>query len=163
MKLFLFLFLPLFSLAQSKQTDILPMVNGMAAYSDTISIAGATKNDLYNRAKRWVSKQYNSPKDAVQVDDKEAGEILIKGVFSVDYYTRSPIIYHTLSISVKDGRYKYYLTDLNYSDNQNKNFAIENFPKSWSGQKKLFSGLNQQVETLINSLVKAMNESGNDW
>jgi hypothetical protein len=96
-----------FLFGQGMLFDILPLKNGVVVYSDVIQISETDKNELYSRAKKWFVISYKSGKDVIQLDDKESGNIIGKGNFGVNYGgARNPIISHTISISVKDGRYK---------------------------------------------------------
>ena len=85
-----------------------------------------------------------------------------KGNFKINYYTRDSYISHTISILVKDGRFKYIITGFSYSDNQNDKFTIENFPKSWFGKKKLYTKIDEEVKSLIAS-IKIFMTTKDDW
>ena len=150
--------------AQNKLLDILPTENGTVTYSGVVNCDSMTKEALYLKAKRWFIKTYNSGKDVIQLDDKENGEITGKGNFQIDYYARAPYISHTVSIYVKDGKYKYIISQFAYADNQNNNFPIEDFPNGWAGRKKLYTKVNDEVNLIIQSIDKAMQAKTNtDW
>ncbi len=117
---------------------------------------------MYKKAKKWFISTYKSAKDVIQLDDQEGGEITGKGNFKVNYYSREPYISHTISVYVKDGRYKYSITQLAYSDNQNEKFSIENFPNSWFGKKKLYLKVDEEIKAVILSLKKYMSSTDKD-
>lgn len=86
-------------------------------YSEVIQVDSASANELYNRAKFWLASSYNSSKDVLQIDNKNDGQILGKALFSFNQtfldrsgQTKGSIKY-TISITVKDGRYKYEVTE----------------------------------------------------
>lgn len=143
--------------------DILPLQEGVVAYSNVIQVDSVSKDQLYARAKRWFVKTYKSANDVIQLDDKENGEIIGKGNFKISYYAREPIINHTISILVKDGRFKYIITDLVYSDIQGDKFPIGSFPKGWFGQKKLYDTIDREISSIIMSIRKDMKSNGSDW
>jgi len=152
------------SYGQEKLLDILPSKDGIVTYSEVVQVDSSSKIDLYKKAKKWFVTTYKSAKEVIQLDDPENGEIIGKGNFKVSYYSREPFISHTISISVKDGRYKYSITDLTYSDNQNEKFSIENFPKSWFGKKKLYLKVDEEINAIILSLKKYMSsKEKEDW
>lgn len=152
------------SQGQEKLLDILPLDNGSVTYTGVVQVDSIDKNTLYTRAKKWFVDNYKSAKDVIQLDDKETGEITGKGNFKINYYTRDPYISHTISIFVKDGRYKYLITNFSYSDNQNEKFTIENFPKSWAGKKKLYTKVDEEVNSIIVSIEKFMKtKPKDDW
>ena len=150
------------SYGQDKLLDILPAKDGIVTYTEVVQVDSINKAILYKKAKKWFVANYKSAKDVIQLDDQENGEITGKGNFNVSYFTREPIISHTISIFVKDGRYKYLITGLTYSDNQNETFSIESFPKSWFGKKKLYSKVDEEIKTIILSLKKYMGSKEKD-
>jgi hypothetical protein len=82
------------------------------AYQGVVEVAGATKEQLYTRAYEWLAKAYRSANDVIQMQDKEAGRLVGKGTASVRARGLSAgYVRHTLTIYLKDGRYKYVLTD----------------------------------------------------
>lgn len=73
------------------------------------------KDQLYIKAKSWLAKVFVSAKSVIQMDDKEAGKIIGKGMISYDdgaeYYTTHFAISYTLTINVKDNKYRLILSD----------------------------------------------------
>ncbi|WP_213279373.1 DUF4468 domain-containing protein [Chryseobacterium indologenes] len=84
-------------------------------YEEVVHVdSTATKEELYNRARSWVRKTFNKKNSIIEVDNKASGEIIASGI--VDYRKRKNYfgascvegpVRLTLSIYVKDGRYKY--------------------------------------------------------
>ncbi len=158
------LFINASSFSQDKLLEILPVKDGAVTYTEVVQTDSLNKETLYLRAKKWFVGTYKSANDVIQLDDKEGGEITGKGIFKIDYYTRNPSISHTVTISVKNGRYRYVVTGFSYADNQSQSFNVENFPKSWAGKKKLYNNINEEVIRLIASLKKQMSASNKeDW
>lgn len=88
-------------------------------YSEVIEVNGANKDELFIRAREWFNGNFKSAKDVLQIIDKDNGELAGKGVmevpFEFTYITRMKYLTHVsfqMSIWVKDGRYKYELTNL---------------------------------------------------
>jgi len=148
---------------QEKLLDILPLNDGVVTYTNVIQVDEVKKEELYSRAKKWFATTYKSSKDVIQLDDKENGEIVGKGNFKITYYARDPIVNHTITISVKDGRFKYVITDLVYSDVQGDKFPIEGFPKAWFGKKKLYETVDGEINSLITSIEKGMKLKAEEW
>lgn len=86
-------------------------------YSEVIQVDSVSKNELYSRAKIWFVKTYKSSKDVLQLDDKEDGKIIGKAVmkyvpsFLSGSSATKGYINYTISVFVKEGRYKYEITD----------------------------------------------------
>ncbi len=122
-------FLPILSIAQKNKKDksksdasvqkesIMPLVDSQVVYTEVIKIDSVNKDELYNRAKRFFVSTYKSANDVIQLDDKENGQIIGKGIIVVNYnmgiagYQKTNV-YHTITITAKDGRYKYEIKDL---------------------------------------------------
>jgi hypothetical protein len=136
--------------------------DGIITYSEVVKVDSVGANELYSRAKKWIAKSYNSANDVIQYDDKSSGEIMVNGRFKIHYYRREPSISHLLTVQVKEGRYRYIISQLNYRDKQGDNFRLENFPKGWYGEKRLYDVVDSKIKAIINSLKEAMQES-DDW
>jgi len=69
-----------------------------------------TKAQLYSDSKMFIAKNWNSSKDVIQNDDKEAGVILIKGtsIMKVSFMTLVYVyVYnYTVTFKMKDNKYK---------------------------------------------------------
>lgn len=81
------------------------------------SVSGASKADLYVRARQWFAKTYGSSKSVIEMDDKEAGKIVgkaltnwpIRGGFG-NILCQS-LVHYTITIDIKDGKYRCVLSD----------------------------------------------------
>jgi hypothetical protein len=107
--LFLILILPCLAFAQ-KDTVI--------SYSGVVEVPGATKEQLYTRARQWFNSTFISSKDVLQISDKETGELAGKGIMhatAVYKYMgtqRAPVEANFVcDVWVKDEKYKYELTN----------------------------------------------------
>lgn len=91
------------------------------SFSEVIHVdSGTTKEQLFERARLWFSTYAKDAKEAVQVYDKETGEIHAKAsfAFSSMFYVGSGAtrgrIWYNLNIYCKDGRYKYEVTNITH-------------------------------------------------
>ena len=91
------------------------------SYQGVVQVPGATQAELYRRARAWVGQAYTEQNAEITRDDSAAGELQLKGAQLVQTYqvfdgvprgSYAGVVRHTLAIYVKDGRYKYVLTDL---------------------------------------------------
>ena len=120
-KLLLFLFIPGLCFAQ-KQTytidEFVPIdsVTHDIAYSGVVDVQGASAAELYARAKVYYLKTFNNSNAVIQIDEKDKqvsgkGVLMLlanrnKGLFGGQLVSY-PV---TLEIRVKDGRYRYELS-----------------------------------------------------
>lgn len=93
----------------------------LITYQGVVPVPGVSQADLYARAAAWAARTYNAS-DRV-TPQPTAGEIDVQGRRIVQLRTTyggvprgsyAGVIHHTLAIYVKDGRYKYVLTNLTH-------------------------------------------------
>ncbi len=138
---------------------------GKITYSEIKVIDSLSKEELYTKTLEWFAYKFTSSKDVIQLKDDIKNKVIGKGNFAIKYYTRNPNIYFTISVFLKDNRYKIVITDLKYSDNQGEEFLVDDFPKSWGGKKKLYRTVDTEVQLILADFynyMKAQNEE-DDW
>lgn len=102
-------------------------------YEEVVTVdSSATKDELYNRARTFLAKNFKEDGEVFTIDDKNTGEITGGG--KVRYYTKKIYIgalctigYVNFKISIypKDGRYKYIIHSLEHEgSNCRPNSAI---------------------------------------
>lgn len=158
-----------FSIKSYSQKQILPLVDGKVDYTEIVQLdSNYKKNDLYLNAKKFFIDVFNSGKDVIQMEDKEAGLVIGKGYLSVNYrnsflYTFPTRIWHTIKISIKDGKYKYEITDMSYfyhvtadqySRGADVEGSLENFPKH--NQDKTYRDIDVEMKDEIAKLKTYM-------
>jgi hypothetical protein len=99
---------------------------GKILYTEVVQAPGASQAELYARAKLWFADTFKSTKAVVQADDKDAGIIqgtAFQDIAVVSIGTPTAVkLWYTIKIALKDGRYKYDITDLrvqNYASQYN--------------------------------------------
>ncbi|MDO7851601.1 DUF4468 domain-containing protein [Hymenobacter convexus] len=93
----------------------------LITYQGVVEVPGVGKDQLYVRAHEWVAKAYRSANAVIQMQDKEAGRLVAKGAMQITLpvlgaAADAGYIRHTLTLYVKDGRYKYVLSNLEHTD-----------------------------------------------
>ncbi|WP_346320781.1 DUF4468 domain-containing protein [Chitinophaga sp. YIM B06452] len=155
--------------------DTLPANNGIVTYSDVIKIDSAKLEELYRRARRWFVEHYKSANNVIQLDDKQNGEIIGKGIIKSHWDPTAlsvvPVdINHTVKVQFKDGRYRYEVTNINlsiynkgyYSSTINvspstTHMVVEDFVKSKKKRdKRMLYYVDRDINRLIVSLKTAM-------
>jgi hypothetical protein len=90
-------------------------------YQGVVPVPGVSQADLYARAAAWAARAYPVPGQLTP--HPEASELLVKGQRVVTLRTTyaevlrgsyAGVVHHTLTVYVKDGRYKYVLSDLTH-------------------------------------------------
>lgn len=131
-------------------------------FTEVVGVDGVSSNDLFTNAITWVSKQFSNPKSVIQLQDKDAGLLVIKGVSSHNSISMTTF---KLTIQVKDGRYKYDLTDIittyDFSDigetvaPARMSDWLKNNPTGWK------SKFDSEFGNILRSLKKEMSTTSN--
>lgn len=113
-RLLLLLLLPAFCFGQ----DQLPTKDGKVIFEELDSVPGIAKADLYARSKVWVTHIFKNSKDVIQLDDKDAGQIIGKGNFDYQYVVIGPpgatwTCDFTLQIDCRDNKARIRIYELN--------------------------------------------------
>jgi hypothetical protein len=143
--------------------------SGKIAYTEVIKVPSKSKDEIYFNAKSAITKVFKSAKDVIQLDDKENGQLIVKGSFRTctgisgnDWGNCNHLVKFTLTIQVKDGRYKYTIGNFyheSYSKNQGSGGSFENEKPSCgyillsnNNWQKIKTQTQSQVSTLIIAL-----------
>ncbi len=91
---------------------LLPVVNGKVYYSEVIPIEGVSSDKLYIRARSWVAKTFTNSQKVIQMEDKEAHKLILKGAGIIS--NDGKFFFYTITIQAKDGRYRYEISNFEY-------------------------------------------------
>lgn len=75
-------------------------------FEQIINVAGKDKNQLYVDANSWFVETFNSAESVIEFQDKEAGKILGKYIFSYNEGVYGYNMKQTVDISIKDEKVK---------------------------------------------------------
>ena len=100
----------------------LPMKDSKVFYEYVYQVDSVSKNELYIRAKNVYLRLFQGTKDVIQNEDKENGIIAGKGNTFFNFPGRFGLnfgqtIRFTLSITVKDYKYRVQLFDIYFTNN----------------------------------------------
>ena len=155
---------------------------------ESIDTINKTKDEIYTLSKVFISSMFNEPDRVIKVDDKESGIIIIKGKLTImgiagwfitggDYYYN-----FTLSLYIKDNKYKIIIEDVNYDktilsykiyNNKIQPFENGNYPSIINNAKLdkkhldiMMSELKMKLASIIISYSKDVRKIANtkdDW
>lgn len=146
---------------------------------EKIDSANGKKDELFVKANEWVAKTFNSAKDVIQMHDKDAGEIIVKAIVSVNEHfgirRGNYIIKYTFSIYIKDDKYKLVFSDFvlnecstingsvsfnTYLENLKSPSPLDISTKTWNRIKESCLG---KTNDLKNDFALAMKTKSNNW
>ena len=133
-KILLFLFLPLMSVqAQTPEiVELLKTIDKVYDIDDNRDVyvqkviqldSNLTKEQLYYMVKEYITTAYNNANAVTQIDSKEQGLIVCKGLYTDIYCTEIAIgsagrytATHIMKIDIKDGRIRVTITVTNINE-----------------------------------------------
>lgn len=83
----------------------------------TFDIKDKSKSEIFASINKWISINYNSAKNVVQMNDLESGTIIIKGLNEVKYKNPIKIIYPNLAAEFTTIKFNH-LIEVNVKDNK---------------------------------------------
>jgi hypothetical protein len=136
----------------------------LITYQEVVKVDGTIK-DLFSRAIDWINVNYKNPADVTKVRDPQSGliEILhrieLERTDKQDTKIDAGIIVYTLKLQLKDGRYRYTISDLNLK--QSSKFPIERWldkkDKAYNPNWDLYlAQMDKQIKVIVESLKKGM-------
>lgn len=147
---------------------------GNVVFSEVVEIQDVAKDILFIRGMEWLAKTYRSSKDVIQMEDKEAGKIIGKGLTIVYVkvlgmkFDAGPMRY-TIAMYFKDGKFKYEFSNFYHEGNRLEKIgaggAIENEkpacgnPFTGGGMTKgRWNGIKSQTDITIREIIADMKE-----
>lgn len=141
----------------------------LITYEEVIEVSGVSKADLYRRAYEWLAKIYRSANDVIQLNDKGAGQLVAQGLVRVYSKGRDAgVVRHTLTLYIKDGRYKYILTNLAHETSAQPGFysggpleqsEAKLYPSGVFGAKRTWADIRQDANVKMRSLLADLRAS----
>lgn len=166
MKIFFLLiacFLVTITQAQKSKKDkepqeiVLPQVDGKIFFEFADSV-DKSQVELYTNAKLWIVNMFRDSKEVIQLDDKETGEILGKGLFRFNYKYLATIYCvcrFTIKVSLREKKYRIQIYDLvaELGDNRTP-YSMETV---YANSNKIY---NKRIIENVDQRVKEILEEG---
>jgi len=96
------------------------------SFEKVIKVDSIKSTIIYNGLKEWIGMNYRSAKAVIQVDDKEAGLLIISprkeySISKLQYLCYDGTIKYTVKFQIKEGRFKVTITNfIHENDPENK-------------------------------------------
>ena len=129
---------------------------------DVVEIDSLSKSELYSKALEWISLNYKSAKDVIQLSNEEMGKIIVKGSFPTDLFFKKGWIRHTMVLQFKDGKFRYRFTNFSYFSPGSGEMPLEG---SMFSKKKVLAEAKYNVDVCVVSIKKHMKTQTveDDW
>ena len=134
---------------QEKLKDILPLKDGKVMYTNVIQVDSISKEVICRHAKQWLAHNFEYTK----VDDKD--ELISRGYIQYGLFK----IWQTITIKIKDRKYKYEITDFTFSDGN----VFQNIEGNYGSltKKADYKYIDDHVTKIILSLEQAIKTDTN--
>jgi len=147
----------------------LPVKDGKVFYSSIENTdSSLTKKEVFDRLLLWIAKDYNNANEVIKLKDESQGIIVVKAGFNMKMpiYSKEPngLVSYTLTLSCKDGKYKYEISDFLWDDFKGDTFYFE---ECIGKTKKIYQitadRFNMNIGITIAMLNKFMREKMAQW
>ena len=144
-----------------KLNGVLPLnESGAVTYVRVADVAGVSKEELYKRARKWFVKTYASPKDVLQLSDKETGELTGKGILDIPVQilrVRLGVLAgHTVTVELKDERYRITVNAITINSEPLLTYKLPFLAPPQKQYTTLYTTIDERVKALITSLQTAL-------
>lgn len=150
----------------------------LITYTNKVDLPSLDKGKLYDRALAWCNTYYKNPSDVIREKDVASGIILCKARFKIykqalkkgEIPTEAGVVQYTLKIEMKDGRFRYSLTDINWK--QVSYYPIERWmdttaPSYSKDYEDYLKQTNLECKKIVAAFVTAMSTENptlkDDW
>lgn len=100
------------------------------AYVEVVQVPGVRPQEMFSRGLKWFNTFYKNPTDVIREADSLTGKIMGKSRFKIynpadktGLKTDAGNVEYTITLGVKDGRFRYMITDINWKSASY--FAVE--------------------------------------
>jgi tetratricopeptide (TPR) repeat protein len=131
-------------------------------------IPNTSSSVLFSRANKWIAKYYNSAQDVIKLNDRESGNIIVKGNFTnVNGFS----VRHTIEIKIKDNKSKinihsliFFTTSSNTEYSSKELIKLFNFWLFSNSRKiEFIQNLKFTLYTTIHNFRTEMLSSESEW
>lgn len=140
------------------------LTTGKARYEEVVTVAGANKDELFKRLDHWFNSYYKNPTSVIESKDATIGSI--KGKYRIDLFTTVPnqpkakkgLEYYTIEVNVKDGRYKYTVSDIFFYNTPKIYIETWVSDKASANEKDWASQAHKGITETLENLKKTLSE-----
>jgi hypothetical protein len=155
------------SFAQKKSTSSLPVdsITHLITYEGVVQTPNVSADVLYNRALAWFRSYYKNPGEVMRKNDITEHVIEGKPRFKIynladkdGLMTDAGLVQYTITVSARDGRFKYELTEFNWK--QNSYYKAERWmDKKYQMYTKAYDDYLKQIDEYVQALITDLKNS----
>lgn len=124
---------------------------------EIIEAPGMKKDDLYIRTNGWFVETFNSPESVIEFQDKEAGRIMGKYVYTYSEGVYTHAVRQTISIDIREERLRISIREPYFKTTSGMGQVYHNAQYRLLDTKKGIVKARDEWNALIDSLVQYLN------
>jgi hypothetical protein len=132
------------------QKVVFPMKDSAIVFTELVENKSLNKAGIYKNVKIWFAESFNSSKDVLQMDDKDLGIILGKGLGTFDINlggTQTPVgVKWTIKVEIKDNKCKMTVYDIQTSIGEGGQYIGIEYGYDSYQHKDLPDGFKESIE-----------------
>ncbi|MDR1809196.1 MAG: DUF4468 domain-containing protein [Prevotella sp.] len=132
-------------------------------FETIIDVPNLSKSDLYVKVNAWFVEKFNSAESVIEFQDKEAGKIMGKYVYTYSEGIYTYAVRQTISIDVRDNKLRFVVNDPYFKTTSGMGQA---YPDAQYSILKTQTGIDKarvRWEELSNSLSSYLNDNSDTW
>lgn len=138
--------------------------NGNIVFTEVIEVKDKTKKQLYDKAKLWIVSTLKSGDNMVGLGGNNSDQIVGTGNlsiqnFSSDFRISDPSLNFKFIVFIKDGRYKYELSNTLFSYYHSSSTRTNVYRTSLTQIKSPLSYSKKAVESFKSETIRVVNEN----
>lgn len=134
----------------------------MRSMEKIVEIPDNSKDELYIKANSWFVETFNSAESVIEFQDKEAGKIMGKYIFSYAEGVYTYNVKQTVDIAIKDNKVKITISNPMFKATSGMGETYTNTSYRVLETQKGIDRARTEWNTLINSLVEYL-KTDSDW
>jgi len=139
----------------------LPVKDGNVMYEAIDTVMGASRDQLYHKAKLWLTNEFVSSKDVIQIDDKDSGQIIGKGNFDYEYSVLGTsatwVCSFTIKIDCKDNKARIQI--YNISARCAASMTAEYMNEHPGSSKKHIKSIDNRLTSMLSDFKKSLQKN----
>ena len=140
-------------------------ITKLITYEGVIQVQGVKHDVLYKRALDWFNANYKNPTEVIREQDSVKGAIVGKPRIRISnppektgLKTDAGLVQYTITVAVKDGRFKYELTAFNWK--QLSYYAAERWMDTKApGYAPVYNSYLTQTDEYVRDLLKNLQQA----
>lgn len=135
----------------------------LRSYEEVLELPGHSKDQLYIRANSWFVETFNSAESVIEFQDKEAGKLMGKYIFSYSEGVYTYNVKQTVDVEMKDDKVRVRITNPLYRATSGMGETYYNNSYRLLETQQGVERARSEWKKLTASLESYLEEKDEDW